>query len=737
MSTSTTNYNFIKDDLADYYDVSKINANLDLIDEQLKTNENEIHQIEEKLTVSEITLSNHSASFSSGVGKDGVGMEQNLNSIVEGQSSVMMKGFTANNLVKNGDFSNGTTGWDSIYSTLTVTNGIASVTANNKWGNISRWLPTVIGHKYYCKCTVKGDTKIRLQFGLNTFVYNQQESVFNSISLIYTSIDTKTAIQITDSRESDWSTFDVKDIMCIDLTATFGAGNEPTKEQCDIIFDHYIDGLQGTGNGKIVSVGKNLCPVNKFVGYITSTTESSNAVNKIITHNIPINKNKSYIVSGKFPEGLGVKCFATIQKVDETIDMHNSMYVYVTETNNIGIQILDGVIPKGYNYLTISTGGSFPNTLYPTGTELTWDNIQVEEGTIATDYEPYKSSEITTFLPESSLHRLPDGIGDSIEEINGIKTLIRKTKTFTLDGDETIYNYKTYTNTIWFYIPLPDMILGTVKTMRYCNISDLRNRVSSVTLDEEGYSFGDNSSTLYLGINQNRLSTVDLAGFKSWLRNNPQKITYELATPQIIVNNTNGLNVYGNLEMYPDGTIYQIGATPSIYNNAMLDITYNLSDKAVMMSNSKKITDLNKEKLSANGIANNLITTEQGLVLDARQGKVLQDQITWTKLDIGTGIIKHASIVPQFSYVEKTKYEMKVMIWFIPNTAIALQSTLFTLVNDTFCDNIPVLVDVVGSGTSIIAVTSGKIIKLWSGTLTSGVGYYINCTIPLLNSYER
>ena len=30
--------------------------------------------------------------------------------------------------------------------------------------------------------------------------------------------------------------------MRINLTATFGAGNEPTKEQCDLIFSDYFEG---------------------------------------------------------------------------------------------------------------------------------------------------------------------------------------------------------------------------------------------------------------------------------------------------------------------------------------------------------------------------------------------------------------------------------------------------------------------------------------------------------------
>ena len=41
----------------------------------------------------------------------------------------------------------------------------------------------------------------------------------------------------------------------INLTATFGAGNEPTKEQCDLLFANYFEGSANVlGTGRIRSV---------------------------------------------------------------------------------------------------------------------------------------------------------------------------------------------------------------------------------------------------------------------------------------------------------------------------------------------------------------------------------------------------------------------------------------------------------------------------------------------------
>src|SRR5699024_9027657 len=46
--------------------------------------------------------------------------------------------------------------------------------------------------------------------------------------------------------------------LAIDLTSAFGAGNEPTKEECDKIFANWFDGTKSTVSTRIKSVGKNL-----------------------------------------------------------------------------------------------------------------------------------------------------------------------------------------------------------------------------------------------------------------------------------------------------------------------------------------------------------------------------------------------------------------------------------------------------------------------------------------------
>lgn len=138
-------------------------------------------------------------------------------------------------------------------------------------------------------------------------------------------------------------------------------------------------------------MGKNLSWVNSFTGTVFKTTPTTNAIDRVIIHNIPIDPTKTYTVTSKRPSNMSLVAFPTTVKVDESLIGHNSMYSHVTSTG-IGVQLHTGTIPTGYNYLTLTTGGSFSDSYYPVGEVLTWSEIQVEEGSTATAYEPYKDT---------------------------------------------------------------------------------------------------------------------------------------------------------------------------------------------------------------------------------------------------------------------------------------------------------------------------------------------------------
>ena len=151
----------------------------------------------------------------------------------------------ATNLVANGDFSNGTTGWNGITA---VVNGRASKLATSQWGLMTAPISTVVGNRYYVAAQVEGSSANYLEFVSSGAVFNQNTSI-NRLSLIAKATLSTHTLAVGDSRTSGWTTFYVDNFVAIDLTATFGKGNEPTVEQMDAIMAKFENSwFDGTKN---------------------------------------------------------------------------------------------------------------------------------------------------------------------------------------------------------------------------------------------------------------------------------------------------------------------------------------------------------------------------------------------------------------------------------------------------------------------------------------------------------
>lgn len=174
------------------------------------------------------------------------------------------------NILVNSDFSNGATSWVLSYGTGTVSSGILSLTGNGTQPNPTvlqnvQNITAVTGHKYYqyidAMVTDSICTKIIMNLQVNT-----TGSVANGMSIIspqanqwyhLSVLGTVTSYQngyilrpmwisnyYADAATANGKVMQIKNPVCIDLTAMFGAGNEPTKAQCDALFSNYINGTQ-------------------------------------------------------------------------------------------------------------------------------------------------------------------------------------------------------------------------------------------------------------------------------------------------------------------------------------------------------------------------------------------------------------------------------------------------------------------------------------------------------------
>lgn len=183
-------------------------------------------------------------------------------------SNSMNRGLTAANDVVNGNFANGTTGWAAIGSTLTALNNVLTVTGNGTT-NVPRTSTItgkvcVPGKKVYVKALVKVTDSVCLNVALRSYgstvtgVLQDTPPLIpvmntvNTITGILTMPSTSTGFVViavissyVDALTANGKVMEVQEVMAIDLTDLFGAGNEPTKAECDRIFANWFNGTTG------------------------------------------------------------------------------------------------------------------------------------------------------------------------------------------------------------------------------------------------------------------------------------------------------------------------------------------------------------------------------------------------------------------------------------------------------------------------------------------------------------
>ena len=165
------------------------------------------------------------------------------------------------NCVTNGDFSNGTTGWKNEFASLSVANNILSVTANGT-GNSGRAYQTLTyiqNHKYYVNAKLKVTSSLctsisyKYEASSVTVVTSPVANQIYSTSAVISPVGSLSYIQFIhnypDASTASGKVMEVQNATLIDLTATFGVGNEPTAEQMDAIMAKFPNSwFDGTRN---------------------------------------------------------------------------------------------------------------------------------------------------------------------------------------------------------------------------------------------------------------------------------------------------------------------------------------------------------------------------------------------------------------------------------------------------------------------------------------------------------
>ncbi len=184
-----------------------------------------------------------------------IGLPKNA---ANGQISVVVKGLTATNLI-NGRGDN-LEGWTNITGDLTIEDNFFKYIGGAIKKRDSYPIQVRQGDKLYLSYFYKttgtpncnhsfrlflGETQIQVIDYL--FATENVNKELTRFSLVFECQGDADNIAFRPSgRTSETGHWYFKHIMLINLTQTFGAGNEPTKEECDQIFANYFDGTKST-----------------------------------------------------------------------------------------------------------------------------------------------------------------------------------------------------------------------------------------------------------------------------------------------------------------------------------------------------------------------------------------------------------------------------------------------------------------------------------------------------------
>ncbi len=194
-------------------------------------------------------------------------------------------------------------------------------------------------------------------------------------------------------------------------------------------------------------------------------------------------------------------------------------------------------VPSGTSFKVTEKIKSSDVFLYGvTGNSIDINNIQIEEGTVATEYTSYQEDiKVFTAPITDGLKGLLGGTDDvAFVELEKKETWVEQNILMhTFDGKEawqkTAVEVGTDVNTIRFQTSLPeakdaagDKFISNYPTSALGTYGNDRENIQV------------SNKIFYIRVNKDKLETQDEAGFKKWLQRNPVTICYQLAKPRYV-----------------------------------------------------------------------------------------------------------------------------------------------------------------------------------------------------------
>lgn len=299
----------------------------------------------------------------------------------------------------------------------------------------------------------------------------------------------------------------------------------------------YFTGMQSVKVLTVSTVGKNV--VNEKIwkieaeeegyqcllsaGYATEVGKSGNPI--IIP--VHVEKGKVYTLKCK---NKATEHFNDFYFMDDLLNGKVKSFRKSVGTNTTLNSFVDTIITftadRDYKYLQIDTGNSNANGY------IVKNTLQLEEGSIATPYEPYKST-ILSCDEDVELCSSPNGVYKDYINIPTHK-LFKTNNVVTVNGSEnwTMYSLNDeYPNTVGFYYTHNNSLNSVEGGLQLLVDGGIlkwfenERFPGNINTSEEGIGLIDNKY-IKVSVLKSRLETVDVNGFKKWLTNNPITVQY-------------------------------------------------------------------------------------------------------------------------------------------------------------------------------------------------------------------
>ena len=184
-----------------------------------------------------------------------------------------------------------------------------------------------------------------------------------------------------------------------------------------------------------------------------------------------------------------------------------------------------------------------------------YGNIQIEEGSIKTDYIQRKSNKKEILLNEP-LRSLPNGVKDRFIKIGDKWYVERNCWKMIFSGTESWEIDQSSEQVQAFLYQYRGDNKGKLGTKMLSNKLPYKKGTLYIS-DEEGCSIGGLDGDYLVYINKSKFNTVSVDEFIKWLQENPLEVVYELATP-----------IYEPLEIEP--TLNTYTDVTHISNNSLI-----------------------------------------------------------------------------------------------------------------------------------------------------------------------